>query len=113
MKSRLRSLAEGDLSATAELVRRLMKGNPNARMLVIDDPRLPAMPEKPTLVDFFKLRFGPRMHLLQRCAARGEGRPTRRWCWPACCTTSRGVASSAATMAGGAPSSSSPMSTRK
>ena len=23
------------------------------------------MPEKPTLVDFFKLRFGPSMHLLQ------------------------------------------------
>ena len=30
-----------------------------------DDPRLPAMPEKPTLMDFFKYRFGPAAHLLQ------------------------------------------------
>ena len=43
----------------------LMKGNPNARVLMGDDPRLPAMPEKPTLMDFFKYRFGPCMHLLQ------------------------------------------------
>ena len=31
-----------------------------------EDPRLPQMPEKPSLVDFFKLRFGPmQQHLLQ------------------------------------------------
>src|SRR5690349_12769520 len=29
------------------------------------DPRLPRMPEKPTLFDFFRLRFGPATHLLQ------------------------------------------------
>jgi len=29
------------------------------------DPRLPLMPEKPTLFDFFKLRFAPANHLLQ------------------------------------------------
>src|SRR5262247_2162747 len=29
------------------------------------DSRLPRMPEKPTLFDFFKLRFGPSNHLLQ------------------------------------------------
>jgi hypothetical protein len=29
------------------------------------DPRLPRMPEKPTLMDFFRLRFGPTQHLLQ------------------------------------------------
>ena len=29
------------------------------------DPRLPRMPEKPTLFDFFKLRFGPSAHVLQ------------------------------------------------
>lgn len=28
-------------------------------------PRLPPMPEKPTLIDFFKLRFPPAAHLLQ------------------------------------------------
>lgn len=30
-----------------------------------DDPRLPRMPEQPTLFDFFKYRFGPSTHLLQ------------------------------------------------
>jgi len=29
------------------------------------DPRLPRMPERPTLFDFFKYRFGPSAHLLQ------------------------------------------------
>ena len=29
------------------------------------DPRLPKMPEAPTLIDFFKLRFAPASHLLQ------------------------------------------------
>src|SRR2546426_554355 len=29
------------------------------------DPRLPRMPDKPTLFDFFKLRFGPSAHVLQ------------------------------------------------
>jgi hypothetical protein len=42
-----------------------MANNLNARVLMGDDPRLPAMPEKPTLIDFFKYRFGPAAHLLQ------------------------------------------------
>lgn len=49
--------------------------NPNFRMgpakpaLMGEDPRLPEMPEKPTLVDFFNLRFGPsKQHLLQSAA---------------------------------------------
>jgi len=29
------------------------------------DPRLPRMPEKPTLFDFFRYRFGPSAHVLQ------------------------------------------------
>jgi hypothetical protein len=29
------------------------------------DPRLPRMPDKPTLFDFFKYRFGPANHMLQ------------------------------------------------
>jgi len=29
------------------------------------DPRLPRMPDKPTLFDFFKYRFGPSAHMLQ------------------------------------------------
>jgi hypothetical protein len=36
------------------------------------------MPEKPTLVDFFKLRFGPSMHLLQSAYhARKNGLPEK------------------------------------
>ena len=31
-----------------------------------DDPRLPKMPEAPTLIDFFKLRFAPANPILQR-----------------------------------------------
>jgi len=64
VKSRLHSLAEGDLSAPPS-ASTLMKGNPNARMSMVDDPRLPKMPDKPTLFDFFRLRFGPSAHLLQ------------------------------------------------
>lgn len=33
--------------------------------LMGDDPRLPRMPAKPTLVDFFKYRFAPAQHVLQ------------------------------------------------
>ena len=64
VKSRLHAMAEGDMSPPPN-AGALMKERPNARVLMGDDPRLPAMPEKPTLVDFFKLRFGPSMHLLQ------------------------------------------------
>src|SRR5437016_13949558 len=64
IKSRLYSMAEGDMSP-APNAGALMKENPNARVLMGDDPRLPPMPEKPTLMDFFKYRFGPCMHLLQ------------------------------------------------
>jgi hypothetical protein len=35
------------------------------RYLMAHDPRLPRMPEKPTLFDFFKYRFAPANHLLQ------------------------------------------------
>ena len=37
------------------------------RMLMGEDPRLPPMPEKPTLLDFFRCRFAvaPQAHLLQ------------------------------------------------
>lgn len=43
-----------------------MPQNPEGRpFLMGPDPRLPPMPEKPTLVDFFRLRFGPSAHVLQ------------------------------------------------
>ncbi|MDP1839172.1 MAG: hypothetical protein Q8L19_11785, partial [Reyranella sp.] len=64
VKSRLHTWAEGDMSSPGSVVPQL-KANPNARVLMGDDPRLPAMPEKPTLIAFFKYRFGPSAHLLQ------------------------------------------------
>jgi hypothetical protein len=64
IKSRLYSMADGDMGPPPN-TNALMKANPNARVLMGDDPRLPPMPEKPTLVDFFKYRFGPAAHLLQ------------------------------------------------
>ena len=40
--------------------------NPEGKpFLMGPDPRLPPMPEKPTLADFFRLRFGPSAHVLQ------------------------------------------------
>jgi hypothetical protein len=38
---------------------------PGQRVLQGDDPRLKKMPEKPTLMDFFRYRFAPPNHLLQ------------------------------------------------
>ena len=40
--------------------------NPDGKpFLMGPDPRLPPMPDKPNLIDFFRLRFGPSAHLLQ------------------------------------------------
>ena len=64
VKSRLYSLAEADMGPAVNATR-IMAANPNARVLMGDDPRLPKMPAEPTLVDFFKYRFGPAAHLLQ------------------------------------------------
>lgn len=41
------------------------EGADSGPFLMGDDPRLPRMPAKPTLIDFFKYRFGPAQHLLQ------------------------------------------------
>jgi hypothetical protein len=64
VKSRLHMWAEADMGPPPN-AGQIMKANPNARVLMGDDARLPAMPAKPTLVDFFRHRFGPSMHLLQ------------------------------------------------
>lgn len=77
IKSRLHMWAEGDLGPTPN-AGLLLRDNPNGRILMGDDPRLPKMPEKPTLVDFFRLRFGPSMHLLQSARhARKNGLPEK------------------------------------
>ena len=64
IKSRLYTLADGDTGPGPNAAK-LMADNPKAKVLMGDDPRLPAMPDKPTLVDFFEHRFGPAAHLLQ------------------------------------------------
>ena len=44
------------------------KNNPDKYFLMGADPRLPKMPAKPTLIDFFKNRFASLNHLLQSAA---------------------------------------------
>src|ERR1700733_11637187 len=46
------------------LVKSRDPANRGKKMLMGPDPRLPRMPDKPTLIDFFRLRFAP-THLLQ------------------------------------------------
>ena len=53
-------------------------GDRNGRLLMGDDPRLPKMPEKPTLLDFFRLRWGHPSHLLQSAKhALKDGQPEK------------------------------------
>ena len=42
-----------------------MAQNPGKYMLMGEDPRLPKMPDKPTLIDYFRCRFASTSHLLQ------------------------------------------------
>src|SRR5262245_12966926 len=62
-KSALFNLADGNFGYIrgAELQAR----HPGKYFLMGADPRLPKMPEKPTLIDFFKHRFVSMNHLLQ------------------------------------------------
>jgi hypothetical protein len=53
---------------------------PETLMMVGDNPALPQMPDMPTLLDFYRLRFGKtaRSHLLQSAAlARKAGHPEK------------------------------------
>jgi len=43
----------------------LKAANPDKYFLMGADPRLPKMPDKPTLIDFFKHRITPAAHMLQ------------------------------------------------
>ena len=43
----------------------LLAANPGKHFLMGADPRLPEMPEKPTLIDFFKARLASTSHMLQ------------------------------------------------
>src|SRR5215831_8711133 len=62
-KSVLFGLADGKVGM--ESGPSLMAKNPGKYMLMGEDPRLPKMPEKPTLMDYFRCRFASTSHLLQ------------------------------------------------
>ena len=63
-RSQINKLADGEWDDSQEF-----SLGPLKQSLMGEDPRLPQMPEKPTLVDFFNLRFGPsKQHLLQSAA---------------------------------------------
>jgi hypothetical protein len=62
-KSVLFNLADGKVEMESGPA--LQKKYPGKYMLMGADPRLPPMPDKPTLIDFFKHRFATTAHLLQ------------------------------------------------
>ena len=65
IKSALFNLADGEVTDdTASTLAR----NPGKYLLMKEDPRLPKMPAKPTLIDYFKCRFASTSHLLQSAA---------------------------------------------
>jgi len=65
-QSALFTMAEGKRQEGAGA--KMVSENPGKYMLMGDDPRLPKMPARPTLIDFFKYRFAPASHLLQSAA---------------------------------------------
>ena len=62
-KSVLFNLADGKVGMESGPA--LMAKNPGKHMLMGEDPRLPKMPEKPMLIDYFRCRFASTAHLLQ------------------------------------------------
>src|ERR1700693_3080258 len=62
-KSVLFNLADGKVEMESGPA--LMAKNPGKFMLMDEDPRLPKMPEKPALIDYFRCRFATTAHLLQ------------------------------------------------
>src|ERR1700721_2418075 len=65
IKSALFNLADGKLTdETASTLAR----NPGRFFFMREDARLPKMPAKPTLIDYFKCRFASTSHLLQSAA---------------------------------------------
>ena len=74
-KSVLFGMADGKVAMDSGP--KLKAANPDKYFLMGADPRLPKMPEKPTLIDFFNNRFASLNHLLQSADARAQGRPQR------------------------------------
>jgi predicted HD phosphohydrolase len=73
-RSAINKLADGEWTEKGGFAHGKLKPS-----LMGEDPRLPKMPEKPTLVDFFKYRLGPsKQHLLQSAnLARRNGLPEK------------------------------------
>lgn len=68
----------GDIDPAAPRGRPTEAERAGRHFLMREDPRLQKMPEKPTLVDFFRYRFGPAAHLLQSARlAMKEGLPEK------------------------------------
>ena len=65
IKSALFNLADGKLDDDTAAV---LARNPGKYLIMKEDPRLPKMPAKPTLIDYFKCRFASTAHLLQSAA---------------------------------------------
>src|ERR1700732_3531227 len=63
VKSTLFLMADGKVEMQSGPA--LRAANPDKYFLMGADPRLPAMPKKPTLIDFFNNRFASLNHLLQ------------------------------------------------
>jgi hypothetical protein len=63
-KSALANMEDGKLGASGMGLNEQLK-HPGKLFLIGDDPRLPKMPAKPTLLDFFKYRARGANHLLQ------------------------------------------------
>jgi hypothetical protein len=56
----------------------MMARHPGRYFLMGDDPRLPKMPAKPTLVDYFRRRFASTAHLVQSAThALKDGQPEK------------------------------------
>jgi len=55
----------GDIDPAAERARPSAAATAGRVWLMGEDPRLRPMPSNPSLIDFFKQRFGPSQHLLQ------------------------------------------------
>jgi hypothetical protein len=62
-RSTLAHLMDGNVKMDTSVEMRAR--HPGKFFLMGDDPRLPSMPEKPTLVDYFRHRFASTAHLLQ------------------------------------------------
>ena len=75
-KSTLCYLADGKVEMAPGQA--LLAANPGKHFLMGADPRLPPMPDKPTLIDFFRARFASTAHLLQSATrALKSGQPEK------------------------------------